>query len=242
MLLICFGYLTWAMLQGEHYYADPYLSPAYSPVFLYDPNVAGAAPAWHVWFGEFPDWWPWFIPASPAALILVFPGAFRGTCYYYRKAYYRALFGSPPGCSVNPLLKGIPYQGETAIALFQNLHRYALYPALVINVILFYDAFVAFFKDGEFGIGVGSIVLTINAVLLALYSFGCHSFRHLIGGGDNAMSCGEMTLKYGAWRKATWCNSKHMQIAWMSLGWVTFTEFYVRMVSMGYIHDFNTWN
>ena len=40
-------YTTWAALQGNHYYVDPYLSPFYSPVLFSDPNVAGAAPVSH---------------------------------------------------------------------------------------------------------------------------------------------------------------------------------------------------
>ena len=70
-------------------------------------------------------------------------------------------------------------------------------------MILSYDAVLAYFKDGVFGVGVGSIVLSINPLLLGSYTFGCHSFRHLIGGGSDCMSCGENTLKYGAWKKAS---------------------------------------
>jgi hypothetical protein len=32
-----------------------------------------------------------------------------------------------------------------------------------------------------------------------------------------------------------------MQFAWVSLGWVCFTDFYIRMVSMGDFTDLNTW-
>ena len=42
------------------------------------------------------DWYP----LSPALLILVFPLGFRMTCYYYRKAYYRSFWLSPPACAV----------------------------------------------------------------------------------------------------------------------------------------------
>jgi hypothetical protein len=243
VLGVCFGYMTWAMLQGEHYYAVSYLSPLYSPTILFDPSVPGASPPQHVWLGEFPDWWPWFVPASPAAIILLFPGGLRATCYYYRKAYYRAFAGSPPGCGVNPILKDVkPYFGETALLLVQNLHRYALYPAILIVGILAYDAVMAFFHEGVPGIGVGSIVLTVNAILLGAFTFGCHAFRHLVGGHDDRMSCGEKTLRYGAWRRATWCNERHAEFAWVSLLWVTFTDVYVRLVSMGVITDYNTWN
>jgi len=242
ILLSFIAYATWAALQGNHYYADPYLSPMYSPVLFTKTSVAGAAPVEHAWLGTWPTWWPAFIPASPAILILIFPGLFRFTCYYYRKAYYRAFAGSPPGCAVGPLGSGRKYQGETALMLFQNLHRYALYPAVLYIVILYYDAFLAFFRGGEFGVGVGSLVLLINATLLGSYTFGCHSLRHLIGGGNDCMSCGQATLQYRTWKRASWLNSRHMYFAWVSLVWVGLTDVYVRLVSSGVITDLNTWN
>jgi len=236
-------YTTWAAFQGDHYYYGPYLSPLYSPTLFVDTSVEGHAPMWHVWFGEWPSWWPGFLPHSPAFFILIFPGAFRFTCYYYRKAYYRAYVGSPPACSVVPIAKGAgEYKGETRLLLFQNLHRYALYFALVFVFILYYDAVVSFFHHGEVGVGVGSFVLLINATLIAAYTFGCHSFRHLIGGRHDCMSCGKATVKFRAWKRASWLNGRHMAFAWVSLIWVGLTDLYVRLVSMGVIHDFNTWN
>lgn len=235
-------YSTWAAFQANHYYSAPYLSPFYSPPIYADTAAPGAVPLEHAWLGTFPSWWPPFLPKSPAFLILVFPGLFRFTCYYYRKAYYRSFTGSPPGCAVVPTAKGSrKYQGETRLLLFQNLHRFALYPALVFIVILYYDAFQAFFKDGRFGIGVGTLVLLANATLLAAYTFGCHSFRHLVGGRHDCMSCGKPTLRFGIWKRASWLNARHMRFAWSSLLWVGFTDVYVRLVSMGVIHDFNTW-
>ena len=109
-------------------------------------------------------------------------------------------------------------------------------------IILGKDAVEAFFRDGKFGIGVGSIILTLNVVLIASYTFGCHSFRHLIGGRKDCMSdCGKPTAALGAWKRATWFNARHMQFAWMSLIWVMVTDLYVRLLSMGVIHDLNTW-
>lgn len=235
-------YATWAAFQGAHYYADPYLSPLYSPVLFSRPQVPGAAPLGHTWFGVWPGWWPRFVPASPAFLILFFPGVFRFTCYYYRKAYYRAFTGSPPACGVNPVAGGRRYRGETAWLLFQNLHRYALYFAVPYIFILYYDAFVAFFRNGQPGVGVGTIVLLVNATLLAGYTFGCHAFRHLVGGGFDCMSCGKKTFRYRAWKRSTWLNERHMAFAWLSLFWVGFTDLYVRLVSMGVITDWNSWS
>jgi hypothetical protein len=235
-------YSTWAALQGNHYYHHPYLSPFYSPVLFTDTSVPGAAPIDHAAFGALPGWWPDFLPYSPAFLILMFPGAFRFTCYYYRKAYYRSFTGSPPACAVVPLFKrSRPYRGETWWLLFQNLHRFALYFALLFLPILGADAVQAFIHNGRVGIGVGSLVLTINVLLLGGYTLGCHSFRHLIGGRVDCLSCGRVTPRFRAWKLSSWFNERHALFAWVSLFWVAFSDVYVRLVSMGVIHDLNTW-
>lgn len=240
--LSAFGlYSTWAAFQGAHYWHGSYLSPFYSPPLFIDPSVMGAAPLHHAWFGLWPEWWPKILPASPALLILIFPLSFRATCYYYRKAYYRSFFASPPGCAVGPLPQK-NYQGETFLLIIQNVHRYTLYFALIFIGVLYYDAFISFFRDGKFGIGVGCIVLLINATLLGLYTTGCHSFRHIVGGKLNCFSCDKSSkLRHATWKSVSCLNRRHMLFAWCSLFWVGFSDFYVRMVSMGLIHDFNTW-
>ncbi|MCA8937452.1 MAG: succinate dehydrogenase [Planctomycetes bacterium] len=246
-LALFFGYLTLRAFMGTHLWAGHglnYISPIGSPpVFSPGPTGAypGAVPPNHAWFGQFPSWWPRFIPQSPAFFIPGLAIAFRATCYYYRKAYYRAFAATPPACAV----KGVPlkYRGETALLLFQNLHRYTLYGALLLLVFLWYDAFAALFSSsGKIGIGVGTLVLVINATLLSGYTFGCHSWRHLIGGKLNCFSCdGASKARYGIWKKSTWFNERHMLFAWLSLFWVCFTDFYVSMVSRGVITDLNTW-
>lgn len=234
-------YSTWAALQGNHYWYGSYLSPFYSPLLFINIHAAGSAPLEHAWFGEWPAWWPEGIPASPAFLILAFPGAFRFTCYYYRKAYYRSFALTPPACAVGSLPQK-KYYGETLLLLFQNLHRYALYVALGFIVILYDDAFVSFFRDGEFGVGVGSLVLILNATFLACYTLGCHSFRHLVGGRLDCFSCDRASeIRGGFWSRVTSLNKRHMMWAWISLFWVGFADLYVRMVSMGIWMDWNTW-
>lgn len=233
-------YTTWALWQAEYYYAEPYLSPFYSPVLFTDTAQAGHAPLAHAWFGAWPSWWPSFLPPSPAMLILIFPLSFRMSCYYYRKAYYRAYAGAPAACAVVPLGKR-RYRGETALLLVQNLHRFALYAALAFIFLLGWDAVQAYSKGGEPGVGVGSVILTINVVLIAGYTLGCHSLRHLVGGRKDCMSCGKHTAQYEAWKKVSWLNARHMQFAWASLLWVMVTDLYVRLVAMGVITDRNTW-
>lgn len=241
-------YSTWAAFQGNNYWFNGgvdgfggYLSPMYSPLIYIKEGVTGGAPMLHAWIGTWPEWWPAILPASPAFLILPFPGLFRFTCYYYRKAYYRAFAGTPSACAVGPIVQD-PYKGETGLLVFQNLHRYALYFALIFILILYYDAFQAFFRNGQFGIGVGSIVLLFNATFLAGYTFGCHSFRHLVGGHANCYSCSSgAKVKLSIWKRVTILNMRHMNFAWVSLIWVGFSDLYVRMVSMGIWTDFNTW-
>src|SRR5438067_1236350 len=77
------------------------------------------------------DWWH----CSPALLILPFPLGFRLTCYYYRKAYYRSFWLSPPACAVADAHRR--YTGERRFPLiFQNVHRYFFYLALPFAVLL----------------------------------------------------------------------------------------------------------
>src|SRR3984885_7103582 len=168
-------YSTWAAMQGDHYRFGPYLSPFYSP------ELFGSADAW---FGEsHPAWIPGFVTA--AMLILWAPGGFRFTCYYYRGAYYKAFWADPPSCTVGEPRSS--YLGERTFPLIiQNIHRYFLYLALIFIVLLAHDVWKALWFDDNgvkhFGVGVGTLVLAANTTLLACYTFGCHSLRHLVGG------------------------------------------------------------
>lgn len=239
------AYATWAGMQNNYYTYGPYLSPFYSPVLLYDDNggdpVQVAARKHHAWFGEKPASWPWFIPFSPAALILIAPAGFRLTCYYYRGAYYKAFMADPPSCAVGEGRGS--YSGERGLLLFQNIHRYFLYLALLFLLVLAYDAWSALWfpvdptdwsKGTQFGIGVGTLVLTMNVVLLGGYTLGCHSLRHLIGGVVDSLSRSPTKKAYDC---VSCLNRQHPYWAWASLFWVAFTDVYVRLCSMGIWQD-----
>lgn len=245
-------YVNWEMFQGTHFWVGGegfggYLSPFYSPVIFVTPGAEGVAPLDHAWLGASPTWWPWFFPSPSAAFILPFPLAARMTCYYYRKFYYRSYFMSPPACAVNAAPQPGKYEGERMLLLFQNLHRYAIYAAVVFIVILTWDAFMSFFRGGEFGVGVGSIILLLNPIFLGTWTFGCHAIRHLVGGKKDCFSCDRFDAHKGntgdfkRWSLVTWLNERHMLFAWVSMIWVAWTGIYVRLVSMGIIHDYNTW-
>ena len=221
-------YSTWAAFQGEFYAWGPYLSPFYSP------EIFGSSS--HALFGPKPEWWPALLPFSPAFLILWAPAGFRITCYYYRGAYYKAFWADPPSCSVSEPRK--KYRGEQSFPLIlQNIHRYFLYLVFIIWIFLVQDAWKAlWFTDaatGEttFGIGVGTLVLILNVVLLGGYQFGCHSLRHLIGGNLDLLS--KAPVRQTSYNCVSCLNRGHMTWAWLSLVWVGFTDIYVRLVAMG---------
>ena len=209
-------YATWRALEGAYYWSAPYLSPFYSP--LIDATH-------HYW------------PFSPALLILGGPLGFRATCYYYRKAYYRAFFLDPPACSVPERKRN--YRGENRFPfILQNVHRYFMYLAIIFLVFLWHDAVQAFFFAEGFGIRVGTLVLLVNVILLTLYFCSCHSLRHLAGGKLDCFSCAKMgAARHSGWEGISVLNEHHMLFAWASLCSVGFADFYVRLVASGAIKD-----
>jgi hypothetical protein len=226
-------YSMWAALQGRNYYLEKgganYLSPFYSPELL------GSSP--HAWFGRMPSWIPAWV--TPAFFILWMPGGFRFTCYYYRGAYYKAFWADPSNCAVGEPRKS--YWGENSLPLIlQNVHRYFLYIAIIFIGLLSYDFMHGcLFRDEagalHFGIGVGTLVLLINVILLGGYTFGCHSLRHLIGGYRDDLS--RVPTQKRVYDCVSCLNRRHMLWAWCSLFWVGFTDLYIRMCAAGYWTD-----
>ena len=218
-------YSTFRAFENAHYFAEPYISPFYSPCIT--KSCQG---------NSFPGLFrgPSFI--SPALYILLVPLGFRLTCYYYRKAYYRSFWLSPPACAVAEPHKR--YTGETRVPLIgQNIHRYFFLAGLVFNAILTYDAILTFRDShGRWGhMGLGTLILLANAALLWLYSLSCHSCRHIVGGRLTHFS--KHPLRYKFWTQVSVLNGKHMQFAWVSLFGVALTDFYVRLLATGAITD-----
>jgi hypothetical protein len=215
LLVLLIGYANWAAYQGTHYQFGGYLSPLYSPLIEV----------------------PWF-PLSPSFLILIPPVLFRATCYYYRKSYYRAFLLDPPACGVGELRRH-GYRGETALPLIlQNLHRYLFFLTLLYLPFLWLDVVHATIFDGQFGVGVGTLVILANTTALTLYSFSCHSARHLIGGRlDCFSSCALNRARHTAWRGTSVLNERHMLFAWASFVTVCGADLYVRLLAQGMIGD-----
>jgi hypothetical protein len=169
-------------------------------------------------------------------LILWAPGGFRLTCYYYRGGYYKGFWADPPSCAVGEPRSS--YRGERSFPLvLQNAHRWLLGFAIPILGFLCYDVWRALWWEDPvtgattFGIGLGTLVLAINVVLLGGYTLGCHTLRHLVGGYLDRLAGRPVRLT--AYRCVSCLNRRHMLWAWVSLFSVAFTDLYVRLVSMG---------
>jgi hypothetical protein len=236
--LIGFTYLGVAIFWPYHYWAGnngyPYLTPLASPLFF------GEGP--HALLGAAkPSWWPQFLPLIPGLFIAPFPAAFRLSCYYYRGAYYKALWADPPACAVGEPRK--EYRGEHKLPLIlMNIHRYALYFGIALVVFLAYDAIMATrfpvspgSKETTFGVGLGTVLMAVNVVFVALYTFSCHSFRHIVGGVVDIFSRSPARKK--AWDCVTCLNKRHGNWAWFSLYTMCTTDLYIRLCSAGVIHD-----
>lgn len=221
VVVVLGGFVVYSMVVAHLGVASaanaPYLSPFYSPTWITD----------HI-----------RPPVFPAALALVVPVTFRGSCYYYRKAYHRSFFWDPPACGVNEL-RHRPYRGETRFPwILNNLHRFAMYLAVVYIFLLGYDAAQAFSRDGRAYLGLGTAIMVLNVVLLAGYTFSCHSLRHWVGGGLDCFSCSRVaTVRHGLWTAVTRINVYHPTWAWLSLFSVLSVDVYIRMLNAGWFTD-----
>ena len=226
ILFSLFGaWATFRAFQNGLYEVGPYLSPFYSPTIKLGMHIG-------------------IYSISPALLILPFPLMFRLSCYYYRKAVYRAYLFDPAGCAVAEpkwlnKLRYKRYQGERAFPLIvQNLHRFAFYAAVIFIVLLWKDMLGTFLFNGHFGIHIGTLIFLANILLLSAYTFSCHSWRHLIGGNLDCYSCSVLDkTRYGLWNKVSFLNERHGNYALWSMCSVGLTDVYVWLVASGHLHD-----
>ncbi|MEZ0579398.1 hypothetical protein [Nocardioides sp. MH1] len=220
-------YATIRAFMGKNYYAEPYLSPFYSPCL-------GKCAEGGSDFGQPFDWWP----LSAALIILIFPLGFRMSCYYYRKAYYRAFWLSPPACAVAEPHGS--YSGETRLPLIlQNVHRYFWYAAVVVGLILTWDVVLAFGPaPGESGgvhMGLGTVLMAVNVALIWLYTLSCHSCRHIVGGRLRHFS--KHPVRYKMWTWVSKLNGNHPRYAWYSLFSVALVDLYITLLAANVFDD-----
>lgn len=206
-------YATWVVVLNTTGRYGPYLSPFYSPPV--EIRLAG-----------------FLVP--PAIWVAWAPLVLRFSCYHYRKAYFRGLFGHPRACAVaEHERRPSRYRGETGLWAVNNLHRYAFYAIVVQMVFLWYDVAAQFVYQGAFHLGLGSLIMVVNVICLSAYTFGCHALRHLAGGGGDCFSCHR--VRHALWRGVTVLNVRHGRWAWASLATVVATDLYIRLLIFGVI-------
>lgn len=229
ILALFIVYSTIRVFMGRWYWVDDYhyLTPLYSPC-LSDSCLPGSD---H--FGTPLPALPFFLPLGIVAFPIV--AGFRVTCYYYRKSGYRTLWASPYACAVTEPHK--KYTGETRFPLFlMNYHRYFFYFAAIVLLINTYDAVLATTgPNGNFGVGVGTLLIWVNLAMLAGYTLSCHACRHVVGGRINNFS--KHPMRYRFWTLVSKLNTRHGTYAMVSLFTVILTDAYIMAVSAGWITD-----
>lgn len=213
-------YALWEVLFHNTGTYHNYVSPFFSP------DIAG-------WFG---------LHILTALYVAWMPLIFRFSCYYYRKEYYRAFSFHPFGCAVTEPKSHQTrhYNGEWKI---NNLHRYTWFLAVFVLIFLWKDVVQGFIFSNGFGVGIGSLILLINAILLTGYTFSCHAWRNMIGGRKDCFSCTtthgpkQKPASYGIWQRVSALNVFHGWWAWASMFSVWIADLYVRLLMMGVIHD-----
>ena len=199
-------YATVRVFTGHWYFVPQY---HYLTPF-YSPCVSGECVPGSSTLGQ---WIPAVPPIIPYAFVsLVFVLGFRLTCYYYRGAYYRAFWRAPSACAVRE--PHATYSGETRFPLIaQNIHRYF----------------------GNFGIGLGSLILLANVIFIWGYTLGCHTCRHITAGRLKNFS--KHPVRYWTWTQISKLNRHHMAFAWISLATLMLTDLYILLVASGAFSD-----
>jgi hypothetical protein len=229
LLTIWVAYATVHVFIGHWYWVPKYhyLTPFYSPC------ISGECAPGSSSLGQ---WFPAVPPIIPYALVsLPFVLGFRLTCYYYRRAYYRAFWQAPVACAVRE--PHARYTGETRFPLIlQNLHRFFFYLVVLISVLNTYDVVQAFRgPNGSFGLGLGTLIMLGNVVLLWAYTLSCHSCRHITGGRLRNFS--SHPVRYWIWTQVSRLNARHMQLAWTTLGTLMLTDLYIWLLAAGVFND-----
>ena len=83
--------------------------------------------------------------------------------------------------------------------------------------------------------GLGTVILVVNVVLIWLYTLSCHSCRH-----SSAAGCGtsrKHPVRYKLWTWVSKLNASHARYAWLSLFSVAIADFYIYLLATGAIED-----
>jgi hypothetical protein len=240
-LIIFFGYLTFRAFNATYVWFESVHQPhGGAPFFTPVSGYPGSVPLDHAWFGN--------VSLVVAAVSSAVTGILRAGA---RHCFPSHLLLLPRRVLQGGVHEATELRGgrvtfrlsrrTRAAPVSESAPLHALWRSLPHRLPVVGGP-GAFFKQGHFGIGVGTVVMVMNAALLTGYTFGCHSWRHLIGGQLDCFTCEQRSVaSIRHVEGSTWLNERHMAFAWFCLVWVAFTDFYIYLVSSGTIRDLNTW-
>ncbi len=268
LLLAFLIYSTWAAFQGAFYWVPGtnYLSPFYSPeIWGNSPHaiIAGQPSFWQSWMPPFSA--ALLILGLPAGFRMT---CYYYRKAYYRSIWLDPVacaVGEPRKSywgenSLPLILWNVHRYFLYAAIAFVFLLGYDgviahMFPVNAdgtpfVNVKFLADgvanpAFVAANPTAPhhhvFGMSLVSLVLILNPLMLAGYTFGCHSLRHIVGGRKDCFAGGDGCgngLHFKAWSFVSLLNRHHALFAMTSLVVVGLADILVRLVAMGKISDF----
>jgi hypothetical protein len=177
--------------------------------------------------------------------VLWIPLGFRATCYYYRKAYYRAFFWDPPACSSKAQQREPRspenYRGERALFVWNNIHRYFLYGSIIVVAFLWYENILAFFPGGSFGSPSGRWCCCSTTSFSRCTPSRATRSGTWVGGNKDCYTCiSGGGARRGLHNAVTRINEKgrHALWAWCSLFTVLFADVYIRLLLAGVIENY----
>ena len=210
------GWLLYALISTasqryyfveEYHYLSPFSSPCLSA------SCVPASRDFGTWFGEFPP----FVPLGPAGPAV--PARVPADLLLLPQGLLPLVLGSRRRPAPSPSRTG-EYTGETRFPLIlQNAHRYFFYAAIVVSLINTYDVIRAFHgKDGgvryraRHADHAGERRLPLWAYTAVLSTPAATS---------SAAGCGHFSkhpTRYWLWTQVSKLNTRHMQLAWTTLG------------------------
>ena len=144
--------------------------------------------------GRKPGWWPGWLPFSPGPAHPPVPGALPLHLLLLPRRLLQGVLGGPAHLRRGRAARK-SYWGERCFPLdpaerppLLPLHRAALPRHPGVRRLQGHVVRRPGYGGTAFGIGVGTLVLAANVVLLGGYTLGCHSLRHLVGGRIDQLS------------------------------------------------------
>src|SRR6185369_2681555 len=159
---------------------------------------------------------------------------FTGHWYFVPQYHYLTPFYSP--CVSGECVPGSSTLGQWIPAVPPIIPYAFVSLVFVLGFLLTYDVAQAFRgPDGNFGFGIGSLILLANVIFIWGYTLGCHTCRHITAGRLKNFS--KHPVRYWAWTKVSWLNTRHLQFAWISLGTLMLSDLYILLLASGAFSD-----